>query len=78
VVLTGQVKTKAGAVVTVNVAEHVFGPSHELVTVNVTVAVPPPAAGATVLLYDNTPQQPQVKVELASQVDELKLICARV
>ena len=48
----GHVKTTAGAAVTVNVAEHVLGPSHELLTVKTTVAVPPHADAAAPLLFE--------------------------
>jgi hypothetical protein len=44
--LLAQVSVTAGAAVTVNVALQVFAASHELVTVNVTVLLPPQAAGA--------------------------------
>jgi hypothetical protein len=74
VTLEGQVRTTAGAVVTVNVAEHVLGPSHELVTVNVTVVEPPQAGGAPELLFDIAALQPPEKVALASQVANLESI----
>jgi hypothetical protein len=76
VTLEGQVNTTAGAVVTANVAEHVLFGSHELVTVNVTVAVPPHAGGATVLLFEIAALHPPLKVAVVSQVANLESICA--
>lgn len=76
VTLEGQVKTTAGAVVTAKVAEQVFGESHELVTVNVTVVVPPQAKGAPVLLLVIVALQPPENVAVASQVANFALIAA--
>jgi len=50
VTLDGHVKTTGGALLTVNVAVHVFGASQSDVAVNVTVRTPPHAGGAPVLL----------------------------
>jgi hypothetical protein len=76
VTLAGQVKVTAGAAVTVNVAEHVLGPSQELVTVNVTVVEPPQAGGAPELLLEMAALQPPLKVAVASHVVNLELIVA--
>ena len=59
--LAGQLSVTAGALVTVNVALQVLGASHELVTVNVTVLLPPHANGADppLLLTDQTPHPPE-------------------
>jgi len=51
------VRTTAGAFVTANVAEQVLGESQVLVTVNVTVTVPPQANGAPGLLLENVALQ---------------------
>ena len=67
VTLAGQFKTTAGASVTVNVRTHDFGDSQSEVTVKVTLAVPPQASGAPVLLLVNTPLQPPVKDIVDSQ-----------
>ena len=66
----------AGAETTANVAEHVLLGSHELVTVNVTVAVPPQAEGAPVLLFEMVALQPPENVAVASHVANLELIAA--
>jgi hypothetical protein len=60
----------------VNVAEQVFGDSQSLVTVNVTVVVPPHANGAPVLLFVNTGLHPPVAETVASHVVNLALIAA--
>jgi hypothetical protein len=54
--------------VTANVAEHVLFGSQELVTVNVTVLVPPQAIGAPVLLFEMVALHPPVKVAVANHV----------
>lgn len=64
----GQVSTTAGAVVTVNTAEQVFGPSHVLVTVQVTVFAPPQADGADPPSFDNVALQPPEKLAEFNQV----------
>lgn len=66
--LTGQFSVTAGAVVTVKVALQVFGLSQPLVTVKVTVVVPPQAFGAPVLLLVTEVLQPPVTVTVVSQV----------
>ena len=72
----GHVSTTAGAAVTVNEAEQVIGPSHELVTVNVTVVEPPQAKGAPLLLLEITAKQPPVNVAEFNQVVNLASITA--
>jgi hypothetical protein len=76
VTFDGQVRTTAGAVVTVKVAEQVFGASHVLVTVNVTVVEPPQAGGAPLLLLVIALLQPPVKLAVASHVANFALIDA--
>ena len=66
--MDGQVNTTEGAAVTVNTAEHVFGPSQVLVTVQVTVFVPPHAEGAAPPLFESTALHPPLKVAEFSQV----------
>ena len=56
--LAGQVKTTAGAAVTVNTAEQLTGASQEEVTVQVTVLEPPHAEGADPPLLDIEILQP--------------------
>ena len=58
--MVAHVSVTAGAAVTVNVALQVLGVSHELVTVNVTVLLPPHAAGADppLLVTDPSPHPP--------------------
>lgn len=65
--LAAQVSTTAGAAVTANVAEHVLGTSQVLVTVNITVAVPPHAEGAAALLLEIAALQPPLKVAVFNQ-----------
>ena len=72
--MVAQLRTTIGAAVTVKVAEHVFGASQELVTVNVTVRVPPHAGGAPVLLLEIVALQPPEKVAELSQVANFKVI----
>ena len=72
--MTAQLSATAGAAVTVNVAEQVFGGSHKLVTVNVTVVVPPQMDGAPLLLFDITAPHPPVKDAVFNQVVNLELI----
>jgi hypothetical protein len=75
--LVGQVKlTGAAGGETVNVAVHVTGGSQPLFTVKMTVAVPPQASGAPVLLLVKTALQPPVKLAVASQVLYLVLMAA--
>ena len=64
--MAGQVNRTAGAVVTVKEALHVLFGSHELLTVNVTVFVPPQNDGAPVLLFDNDELHPPVVLTVAS------------
>ena len=64
--MAGQVNTTAGAVVTVKEALHVLVGSHELVTVNVTVFVPPQNGGAPVLLLYNDGSHPPLVLTVAS------------
>ena len=66
----------AGAGLTVNVAEQVFGASQSEVTVKVTVAVPPQWFGAEVLLLVSTPLQPPVKEAVVFQALNLLSIVA--
>ena len=65
---SGQVKLTTGAAVTVNDAWQVTGASQLLVTVKVTVDVPPQASGAPVLLFVKMELQPPLKFALASHV----------
>ena len=51
---------------TVKEALHVLFASHELVTVNVTVFVPPQNDGAPVLLFDNDELHPPLVLTVAS------------
>ena len=74
--LDGQVKTTAGAAVTVNVAWQVTGASQLLVTVKVTVLLPPQAGGAPVLLFVKILLQPPLNEAVASQFVNAKLIAA--
>jgi hypothetical protein len=68
VVLCGQFKVTGVCAVTVNVALQVFGPSHALVTVNVTVLEPPQALGADPPLLVTGPRaHPPLAVAVASQ-----------
>lgn len=62
--------------VTANVAEHVLLGSQELVTVKVTVAVPPHASGAPELLFEMVALQPPLKDAVASHVANFALIAA--
>jgi hypothetical protein len=66
VTLTAQVKFTTGAALTVKVLVQVKFGWHELVTVKVTVAVPPQAFGAPVLLFVSTALQPPVIVTVAN------------
>lgn len=68
VTLIGQFSTTGGAAVTVNVRMQVTGAWQSLVTVKVTVAMPPQAEGGPVLLLVKTPLQPPEKVAEVSQV----------
>lgn len=68
IVLVGQFKLTTGAAVTVKVRVQVTGGWQSLVTVKVTVEVPPQAAGAPVLLLVRTALQPPVDEAVASQV----------
>lgn len=68
VTLAGQTKFTTGAAVTVKVRVQVTGAWQSLVTVKVTVDVPPQAEGAPVLLLVKTALQPPVAVAEASQV----------
>ena len=74
VLLVGQVKTTAGALVTVKVAIQETGGSQSLVTVKVTVVVPPHARGAPVLLLVSTGLQPPEKLTVANQAANLVFI----
>jgi hypothetical protein len=74
--LEAQVKTTAGAAVTVKVAEHVLFGSQELVTVNVTVFVPPHAGGAPVLLFEMVALHPPVNVADANHAVNFASIAA--
>lgn len=74
VTLDGHVTATAGALVTVKVAVQVRGASHVLVTVKVTVATPPHAGGATVLLLDNAALHPPEKDAVANHAENLELI----
>ena len=64
----GQLSTTAGAAVTVKDALHVLSTSHELVTVKVTVFVPPHASGAPVLVLVNVALHPPLVLTVASHV----------
>ncbi len=73
----GQFNTKFGAAMTENVFVMLTGVAEQLlVAVNVTSLLPPHAAGAPVLLLDNTTPQPPVVVAEASQVAYLASIVA--
>ena len=76
VTFAAQVRVTAGALVTVNVAEHVFGTSHELVTVKVTVLTPPHAGGAPVLLFEMEALQPPEVVAVANHAVNFESIAA--
>ena len=68
-VFVGQVSTTDVAAGTVNVAEQVLLASHELVTVKVTVLVPPTQAkGAPLLLLVIKVLHPPVTETVASQL----------
>ena len=66
VVFKAQLSVTAGAEVTVKVALHVTGGWHELVTVHVTVLLPPHDNGAPVLLLLNEEPQPPLVVTPAN------------
>jgi ATP-dependent protease HslVU (ClpYQ) peptidase subunit len=77
VVLAGQVKVTLGAVVTVNVAEQVLGVSQELVTVQVTVLLPPHAAGPLVPpLCERAALQPPLLLTVPSHALNAASTCA--
>ena len=61
---------------TVNVAVQVFGTSHELVTVKVTVLTPPHASGAPLLLLLKAALQPPEKLTVVSQLANLASMTA--
>lgn len=63
-----QVKTTAGAAVTVNTAEQVLSGSQVEVTVQVTVFEPPHLSGALPPLFEIIALQPPVNVVDASQL----------
>ena len=66
--MLAQVSVTAGAAVTVDVALQAFAASDVLVTVNVTVLLPPHAAGADPPLLVTDPRlHPPVAVAVASQ-----------
>ena len=67
-VLAGHNKLTVGAAVTVNVRVQVTGGWQLLVAVNVTVAVPPQASGAPMLLLVRMVPQPPLTVTDASQL----------
>jgi len=60
------VNVTAGAEVTVKVAVQITGAWQELVTVNVTIELPPQAGGAPALLFVNDELQPPLVVTPAS------------
>lgn len=60
--LEGHVRTTDGAAVTVKTAEQVLGPSHVLVTVQVTVLEPPHLSGADPPLFESVALHPPLKV----------------
>lgn len=68
VLLTGQVRTTAGAAVTVKVLLQVCVVEHTSVTVKVTVLEPPHLSGAPVLLLVSTGLQPPETVAVANQL----------
>ncbi len=76
VVTTGQIRLTAGAAVTVNVFVQVTFAWQLLVTVKVTVAVPPQAAGGPVLLFVKTALQPPLIMALFSHALYLVLMAA--
>jgi hypothetical protein len=76
VTFDGHVITTAGASVTVNVAEHVLFGSQELVTVKVTVFVPPHARGAPELLFEIVALQPPVNVAVPNHAANFASIAA--
>lgn len=76
VVLIGQVRSTAGAAVTVNVRVQVTGTWQALVTVNVTVELPPQALGAPGLLFVSVILQPPEATAEASHVAYLASMAA--
>jgi hypothetical protein len=66
VAFVGQVNTTAGAAVTPNVALQLTGPSQVLVTVNITVFIPPQDPGAPLLLFDSVALQPPLVLTVAN------------
>ena len=65
--MDGQVNTTEGAAVTVNALIQLTGASQLEVTVNVTEATPPQAAGAPLLLFDKLALHPPLVVAVANQ-----------
>ncbi len=76
VTFIGQLNTTGVAGVTVKVRVQVTGASQSLVTVKVTVEVPPQAFGVPGLLFVNTRLQPPLAVAVANQAAYFVLICA--
>ena len=66
--MEGQVNVTNGAALTVNVAEQVTFGSQLLVTVKITVLLPPQADGALTLLFDKLALHPPLVDTVASQV----------
>lgn len=65
--MAGQLMTTTGALLTVNEAEQLTGPSQEEVTVQVTVVEPPQAGGAPLALLEMAALQPPEKLTVVSQ-----------
>ena len=74
--MKGQVTLTGGAGLTVKVALHVLGTSQELVTVKVTVLLPPQKLGAPLLSLLMVALHPPLKLTVFSQVANLVSICA--
>ena len=74
VTLVGQFKLTTGAIFTVKVRVQVTAAAQLDVTVKVTVAVPPQALGAPVLLFVKTALQPPLNEAVASQSAYFMLI----
>jgi hypothetical protein len=72
--LEGQVTVTFEGAETVNVAEQVLLASQLLVTVKVTVLVPPHAGGAPLLLFDIVALQPPVNEAVANHAENLESI----
>jgi hypothetical protein len=76
VVFVAQFTTTAGAFVTVKLELQVLGPSQELVTVYVTLVVPPQMLGATGLPYEALRSQPPLELKPVSHALNAALTAA--